>query len=250
MNATLFFDRYSPKWKIFYIEDKMAGKRWTQEEKDTVKQFYLQGLKYKQISKLTNRTPKAIFHQIKKHFQISKNYSLVYPGFICNKLTVLRLATTNTRQGDIWLVKCQCGNYAQIDAYRLFNKKIISCNKCKMNKFKSGYNNISAAFMRNIKNGAKKRNIEFNITIQYIDKLFIEQNKKCSLTGQDLIIIQGKSNKNTTASLDRIDSSKGYVEGNVQFVHKYINVMKWDLSTDEFINICQMVVNYNKDKNE
>jgi hypothetical protein len=44
-----------------------------------------------------------------------------------------------------------------------------------------------------------------------------------------------------TASLDRIDSSKGYVEGNVQWVHKRINIMKNDLSDSEFIEWCRVV---------
>lgn len=44
-----------------------------------------------------------------------------------------------------------------------------------------------------------------------------------------------------TASLDRIDSSKGYIEGNVQWVHKYVNVMKWDFSMEEFLDICRKI---------
>lgn len=44
-----------------------------------------------------------------------------------------------------------------------------------------------------------------------------------------------------TASLDRIDSSGDYAEGNVQFVHKTINKMKWDLTDMEFRNFCVLV---------
>ena len=51
-----------------------------------------------------------------------------------------------------------------------------------------------------------------------------------------------KVNKNT-ASLDRIDSSKGYVEGNVQWVHKMINMSKQQYSQEEFIDMCKAVAN-------
>jgi hypothetical protein len=40
-----------------------------------------------------------------------------------------------------------------------------------------------------------------------------------------------------------IDSSKGYIEGNIQWVHKDINNMKWDFTQEEFINYCKLVAN-------
>lgn len=49
----------------------------------------------------------------------------------------------------------------------------------------------------------------------------------------------------TTASLDRIDNTKGYLEDNVQFVHKDINRMKWAHSQQYFIELCSKVHNAN-----
>ena len=48
-----------------------------------------------------------------------------------------------------------------------------------------------------------------------------------------------------TGRLDRIDSKKGYVPGNVQWVYKPVNMMKWKLSQKEFIHICHLVTEYN-----
>jgi len=48
------------------------------------------------------------------------------------------------------------------------------------------------------------------------------------------------------ASLDRIDSDKGYTEGNVVWVYKPINLMKNTFSSEEFINICKLIVEHNK----
>ena len=45
-----------------------------------------------------------------------------------------------------------------------------------------------------------------------------------------------------TASLDRIDSNKGYVTDNIQWVHKDINYMKSDLDEQQFIHYCRLVV--------
>ena len=44
-----------------------------------------------------------------------------------------------------------------------------------------------------------------------------------------------------TASLDRIDSTKGYSKDNIQWVHKDINCMKMDFSQQYFIDLCVKV---------
>lgn len=45
----------------------------------------------------------------------------------------------------------------------------------------------------------------------------------------------------STASLDRKDSTKGYVPGNTQWVHLVINDMKSDFSQQEFVDWCTLV---------
>ena len=56
-------------------------------------------------------------------------------------------------------------------------------------------------------------------------------------------------NVNNNASLDRIDSSKGYVEGNLQWVLSEVNMMKQQYSQDRFIEICKAVsINADKEK--
>ena len=48
-----------------------------------------------------------------------------------------------------------------------------------------------------------------------------------------------------TMSLDRIDNNKGYIEENVQWVHKDINMMKRIYSQDYFIYMCKLVAECN-----
>ena len=50
-----------------------------------------------------------------------------------------------------------------------------------------------------------------------------------------------------TQSLDRIDSTKGYTIDNVQWVHKYINLMKHQLTQQQFIDFCKKVVEHTND---
>lgn len=85
---------------------------------------------------------------------------------------------------------------------------------------------------------------EVDIDIQYIWDLFLKQDRKCVLTGLELTFPKsnaGKSFTNSTASLDRIDSNKGYIKGNVQWVHKDVNMMKRFYTQEHFINMCKLV---------
>ena len=106
-----------------------------------------------------------------------------------------------------------------------------------------GYGDISMTYWKNLKHGAKLREIEFGISIQDAWEIYIKQNKKCALSGREIGFEASKSN---SASLDRINSSKPYDITNVQWVHRDINFAKQSLSNEEFIILCQEVANHNK----
>ena len=92
---------------------------------------------------------------------------------------------------------------------------------------------------------ASKNSMKFDLNISFIEKLWIKQNGKCALSGLEMTYIFGKGKQVNNASLDRIDSSKGYIQENVQLVCRAVNVMKSDLSQDEFINYCKNISNLN-----
>lgn len=152
-----------------------------------------------------------------------------------------------------YVCQCDCGNTANIlgTHLRQGNTKSCGCNMVKIGPRNSEWNGvgkISGAFWCNhiIKsaNGSKKRRvIELKIDKEYAWNLFLEQNGKCKLTGLDLKFPERQVDKSWTASLDRIDSSLGYIEGNVQWVHKDINMMKRIYSQDYFIKMCRLVAN-------
>lgn len=52
-----------------------------------------------------------------------------------------------------------------------------------------------------------------------------------------------------SASLDRIDSSKGYSINNVQWVHKDVNFAKQSMTMKDFVQLCDEVSNYAKIQN-
>lgn len=89
------------------------------------------------------------------------------------------------------------------------------------------------------KRNCKKSNVVFNLTEEYLYKVFKNQEGLCALSG---IPIQVDGNTNLRLSIDRIDSDFGYIEGNIQWTIFATNRAKGDLTQDDFITMCSLVV--------
>ena len=64
---------------------------------------------------------------------------------------------------------------------------------------------------------------EFNIDIEYVMQLWDSQKGICALTGLPMVHIFDSL---YAVSIDRIDSSKGHIRGNIQLVCQCVNRMK------------------------
>lgn len=149
-----------------------------------------------------------------------------------------------------WRCICECGNYSNISGIALRSGNSNQCRKCQFKLYIKKEEFRDTFFKRYI-NSAKVRNLQFNITKEYVYELFLKQNRKCALSGIDIKFANTSKEHLTgftTASLDRIDSSKGYVEGNVQWIHKDINKIKNNISQERFLELCQKInLKYNQD---
>lgn len=171
------------------------------------------------------------------------------------KLTVVRqwseVVTEGRSKEGMLECLCDCGKTVIVPTRYVTNthKQSCGCNAHPRNiksKHWKGYGEIGGTVWNDIRRGAirKSRTIQFCITIEQGWELFLKQNRKCALTGVPLSfpVLQGRLRGSTiTASLDRIDSTKDYTIDNVQWVHKHINIMKWTLKQDEFIDWCNKV---------
>ena len=110
-------------------------------------------------------------------------------------------------------VKCECGVEKLAPAGCLINGRNRSCG-CEVNAATgqhhhnwTGSEHISGTTFRRIKNRAVQIGVEFSLILNNLEILLKKQKYKCILSGLDI--------NQKTMSLDRIDSSKGYIEGNV-----------------------------------
>jgi hypothetical protein len=145
-----------------------------------------------------------------------------------------------------WLCKCECGSERTVtgDSLNKGNSKSCGCINRQLGRNHpswQGYEDISASFWKQYQWSAAKRNLSFDITMEYLWRLYLKQNKKCALTGLPLTFPKDARDTTHNASLDRIDPKGGYFEGNVQWVDKRVNFMKITLRNEEFIELCKLV---------
>lgn len=204
--------------------------------------FWNQNKTYKELAEYFNCSSATIGNKLNK-FGIKKKVNksnLISQIF--GKIEVIDFVG-KTRSGNrIWKCKCSCGRILNRVGKGLIASKNPNCGICEQ------VGEISGRFWHSIINKAKIRNLEFLLTREYIWNLYIKQERKCALTGLELLMPKEGILESRTASLDRIDSNKPYLEGNVQWVHKRINIMKSNMTDKEFIEWCNIVSGFNKDK--
>ena len=161
----------------------------------------------------------------------------------------------------MWLLKCDCGNEYTCRSGTLTSGGQISCS-CYQRIFGKesgnwkGYGDIPLQFFSSCKANAsrprRRKPKEFSITIEDMQEQWKKQDGKCIYTGINLTFGRRAdagpnhpNHKQRTASLDRIDSSKGYVLGNIEFCHKHVNMMKQSFSKERFIELCKAIAETN-----
>lgn len=98
-------------------------------------------------------------------------------------------------------------------------------------------NNYEKYLLYQIKASAKKRNLEFNLTIE--DIIIPEY---CPYLNIKLTKNVGGGLLEAAPSVDRIDSSKGYIKGNVRIISHLANKMKSNVSIDLLITFAHNVL--------
>lgn len=211
------------------------------------------GLRYKDIA-IKYKVSQSYISILLKKYGLKKKLEDVYIDKTYGNLTIKYRLADDKHSHAVWMCECICGKRLPVVGHSLTSGNTTSCGCLSRKKGKQhanykGYEEISSSMWSSIVHGAKFRKLEFKITIQDIWKLYLSQNRKCALTGLDIEFAKTrKSMSSTTASLDRIDSSKGYTLDNIHWVHKEINFMKQEYSLDHFIKLCELVVKHNRNK--
>lgn len=99
-------------------------------------------------------------------------------------------------------------------------------------------------------NGRRDKLGSTNLDLKYLKGLWEEQDGICPLTGWKLVLPntsdgwKGEEADMIRSSLDRIDSSKGYIRGNVRYISQMANYAKNRFDDSSLIEFCKAVVEH------
>lgn len=88
------------------------------------------------------------------------------------------------------------------------------------------------------KHRAKMAGLDFDLTTQWAESRWTG---RCEVTGAPFVL-GTKKNGPYSASIDRIDSSKGYTQDNARFVLWAVNRLKGDTGDDVMREIARLIV--------
>lgn len=208
--------------------------------------------KFKKCSHCEKELPanKNYFKRIK-----NKETSKEELSNVCRECENKLLLEENWKDGKL---KCFiCGeyldedNFSHSENYEYRNHKDKRCTKCKtlQNKLaRSKYSDDQKLekTLRNRLDGAKRRaikkNIPFDLDLEFIRKLWDEQRGLCKVSKLPMTYTLDSGRTFSNVSIDQINPSLGYTRDNIQLVCMSINQLKSDFDMNTVLLICSNVV--------
>ena len=218
--------------------------------------YVIRGRTINSIAMETGFDPLTIKRRLRLHGIAIRNRSDAeshhLSGRTFGKLTVGALLRKRRGGSSVLCYECTCacGAVREVRAAHLLAGASRACKRCASRPSSAsphwkGCGEMTGYYWGRACRGAVERGLPVEITIEQAWQVFLSQDRRCALTGLPLTMLGGNSAvAEATASLDRIDSSRGYVPGNVQWVHKHINRMKNDFDEAHFRRLCRMIVKY------
>lgn len=189
------------------------------------------------------KAPIFVARQLVKHTvgfswnEVSRRYVDSEPEFFMPDLW--RKKADNVKQGSSsetikpQTVKGKCGNCGSSFTPKSNNQKFCSTN-CQASDYRDRF--PTETKWTRWKSSAKARGLDFTITEDDL-----EWPRYCPYLGIELTY-HSNNKEDNVASLDRIDSTKGYVPGNVQIVSTLANIMKNDASIPNLVSFARSVL--------
>jgi len=208
--------------------------------------------------KISHQTVKRWCEELSINYQsiLDKNNAIKYVNkeYSLLKIESILFVGEKTNRRREAKCKCKCGNSIQSRLDHIIGGRRVSCGCASKNRLSmigsknpafKGYGEICANLIGEIKRSAKRRKLDYKVSKEYLWNLFLHQNRKCPFTGITLQFGRLSQSSERTASLDRIDNNKGYIENNLRWVYKDINMLKRNKEDEYIIYLCNLVAKEN-----
>ena len=230
------------------MSKEYRNKEWLEDK------YVKQELTTTQVASLAGVSPSCIAGWLKRHDIPFAPHGRGNVKDITGQRFERLVALKRIRRGPYrskYLCVCDCGKEKTINRSSLVGGLTTSCGCKHFEIVWQGVGRLSKSYWNRIVKGAESRGLEISITIEDAWNLYQEQDEMCALSGLPIFIVRDYTRKHEhhTASLDRIDNDKGYVLGNVQWVHRELNMMRRSMSMERFVYLCAQVCAHNTDLN-
>jgi len=148
-----------------------------------------------------------------------------------------------------------CGEVLSADSEHFYQKKngalSSECRDCfrhrssrnqKARHHAGGVDYHLSYIARSVRQRSRKTGVKCDIDAEFLKVLLKRQSSLCAISGIPLSFIKGQGHIPTNASVDRINSAKGYTKDNVHLVAHQVNTMKSNLSIDQLMDWCELVL--------
>lgn len=167
-------------------------------------------------------------------------------GQVFNRLTVMESIGKSKYGHLLYNCKCSCGNIKAVTGASLKRGEVQSCgclkseNTTKMGKSRKGTSHLDKGdagknhLYLQYKHGAKKRNIEFKLTIEQVVAISSLNCYYCNVEPKQVINKESEIGSYLYNGIDRLDNTLGYTLDNCVPCCKVCNRSKSDMTIDEF----------------
>lgn len=126
------------------------------------------------------------------------------------------------------------------------------CRACRQSGKRKRISQSPYAYISNLYNQLsyrRKKTHDFNITREYLHRLYDKQEGLCAYTGITMTHVKdGTGYHLSNISIDRVDNTKGYVEDNIALVCLSTNMMKYTMELKDLVKWCKLVAIHFKDE--
>jgi hypothetical protein len=231
----------------------------TKSRDEVVREMYLNGASYDEIREIYGVARGTVYRWVSKMGLVKLKYETPqYENLSGQKFgdveVLCHVRTGRYKNGGTYqLWKCKCLRCGMINNVRAGNLKRgqKSCKRCASKNLSETTKvclidyNVWFAMVRR----CQERGIDITVTQQECLDIYNAQNGLCALSGVPIYFGERRRDE-STASPDRIDPNIGYIKENIRWVHKFVNSMRNNKSTEEFLWWCKTVYENNKDKIE
>jgi len=166
------------------------------------------------------------------------------------RLVVLCLAPEYDKsEGAYWTCKCDCGEERKVKGYFLRSGKTKSCGcfqRDNASEIHGGYSGQAAETQcfNTYRHNARTRKIPFELLKEEFLKLTKQNCFYCGCEPAQVVVVPSENGTYVYNGVDRIDSLKGYTIDNCVACCGTHNLMKLDMTTEEFVAACRSVVDH------